>query len=369
MDQANFKFYQANKVYGALFFQFPKVLMYGEQYRYLSSEAKLAYMVLKDRLEYSLRNHWVDEEGHVYFIFTNQELMDLFNCSKGKLANVKKELEKAGLLYQKAMHFNPKTGKNEPNRLYLAELDMQSTDVYLRGEYVQKEPQTLATSESLKNRPSRETVETLATSESLKNRPSRKSVDDTPQTLATSESLKNRHDLDKDSKNIDTNRYNIDTQTLDFSTTNFSSSEIEQQNQDLVKHANEFLTDKDGGLPVFLEPKTVQLLSFWCRTPQQMRRFIGIILNAKYRVEKDHQDIGVLIPLDDPELQPLMTKTLRRYFNALRSNEKHIKDVENYLYGTMQNLFANYWNKKAARRYYDEHPEEEKPADNSWLYY
>lgn len=152
MDQTNFKFYQADNVYGALFFQFPKVLMYGEQYRYLSSEAKLAYMVLKDRLEYSLRNHWVDEEDHVYFIFTNQELMDLFNCSKGKLATVKKELEEAGLLYQKAMHFNPKTGKNEPNRLYLAELDMRSTDVYLRGEYSQKEPQTLATSESLKNR-------------------------------------------------------------------------------------------------------------------------------------------------------------------------------------------------------------------------
>ncbi|EPD03632.1 replication initiation protein RepA [Lacticaseibacillus paracasei subsp. paracasei Lpp70] len=71
-----------------------------------------------------------------------------------------------------------------------------------------------------------------------------------------------------------------------------------------------------------------------------MRRFIGIILNAKYRVEKDHQDIGVLIPLDDEELKSLMTKALRRYFNALRSNEKHIKNVENYLYGTMQNLFG-----------------------------
>jgi hypothetical protein len=34
-----------------------------------SSDAKLAYMVLKDRLEYSLRNHWVDEDNHVYFIF------------------------------------------------------------------------------------------------------------------------------------------------------------------------------------------------------------------------------------------------------------------------------------------------------------
>ena len=362
----NFNYYEADNVYGALFFQFPKVLMYGEQYKHLSSDAKLAYMVLKDRLEYSLRNNWVDEEGHVYFIFTNQELMDLFNCSKGKLANVKKELEKAGLLYQKAMHFNPKTGKNEPNHLYLAELDMQSTDVYLRGEYGQKEPETLATSESLKNRPSQETVETLATSESLKNRPSRKTADDNPQTLAASESLKNRHDLDY-TNNLDTNRYDIDTQKLDFSTANFSPAEIEAQNRDLVKHADEFLTDEDNGLPVFLEPEAVQLLSFWCRTPQQMRRFIGIILNAKYAVEKEHKDLGVWILLDDPDLKKMMTKTLRRYFNALRSDEKHIKNVENYLYGTMQNLFDVWWNQQAARDYAAKHPKDQNiDNEHTW---
>ena len=77
--KGNFNYYEADNVYGALFFQFPKVLMYGEQYKHLSSDAKLAYMVLKDRLEYSLRNNWVDEEGHVYFTFTNQELENLFN--------------------------------------------------------------------------------------------------------------------------------------------------------------------------------------------------------------------------------------------------------------------------------------------------
>ncbi|WP_159259095.1 MULTISPECIES: replication initiator protein A [Lactiplantibacillus] len=357
MDQTNFKFYQADNVYGALFFQFPKVLMYSQQYRGLSDAAKLAYMVLKDRLEYSLRNHWIDEEGHVYFIFTNQELKDLFDCSNDKLAAVKKDLERAGLLYQKAMHFNPKTGKNEPNRLYLAELDMQSTDVYLRGEYAQKEPQTLATSENPKIGRSRETAQTLATSENPKIGHSRKFVDDTPQTLATSENPKIGHDLDKELKERDTNRYNIDTQKLDFSTAQFSPAELEKQNKDLVNHANDFLTDEDSGLPVFLEPEAVQLLSFWCRTPQQMRRFIGIILNAKYRVEKDHQDIGVLIPLDDEELKSLMTKALRRYFNALRSNEKHIKNVENYLYGTMQNLFGVWWNKKANAKYQAEHPE------------
>ena len=94
--------------------------MYGEQYKHLSSDAKLAYMVLKDRLEYSLRNNWVDSEWHVYFIFTNQELMDLFNCSKGKVIKIKAELESIGLLVQNQMGFNPKTKKIEPNRLYLS---------------------------------------------------------------------------------------------------------------------------------------------------------------------------------------------------------------------------------------------------------
>ena len=323
----NFNYYEADNVYGALFFQFPKVLMYGEQYKHLSSDAKLAYMVLKDRLEYSLRNNWVDEQGHVYFTFTNQELENLFNCHNQKVVKIKKELETAHLLMQKQLGFNPKTKKNEPNRLYLSKLDVKATDVYLRGEDSPK----------------------------------------VSQTLDTSGNVKITHNLYKDYKNIDTNRYDIDTQKLDFSTANFSPAEIEAQNRDLVKHADKFLTDEDNGLPVFLEPEAVQLLSFWCRTPQQMRRFIGIILNAKYAVEKEHKDLGVWILLDDPDLKKMMTKTLRRYFNALRSDEKHIKNVENYLYGTMQNLFGIWWNQQAAREYAAKHPEEQNlGSERAW---
>ena len=330
----NFNYYEADNVYGALFFQFPKVLMYGEQYKHLSSDAKLAYMVLKDRLEYSLRNNWVDEKGHVYFIFTVKELQDLFNCATEKAVKIKKELQTANLLKQIQMGFNPKTKKNEPNRLYLSKLDVKATDVYLRGEYGQKKPETLATSGISKIESPHDFV------------------DDNPQTLATSGISKIESNLYKDYKNnIDTNRYDTDTQKLDFSTANFSPAELEAQNRDLVKHADEFLTDEDNGLPVFLEPEAMQLLSFWCRTPQQMRRFIGIILNAKYAVEKEHKDLGVWILLDDPDLKKMMTKTLRRYFNALRSDEKHIKNVENYLYGTMQNLFDVWWNQQAARDY------------------
>ena len=324
----NFNFIESEKAYATRFFQFPQVLIYGSQYKTLSDSAKLGYMILHDRLDYSLKNNWVDEDNRVYFIFTNQELTDLMGWSKKKVIRVKKELENQGLLFQKTMHFNPKTGKNEPNRLYLADLEVTATDIYTKSR--QQEPRT----------------------------------------LDTRESVKKSHNLDY-TNNIDTNRYDIDTQKLDFSTANFSPAEIEAQNRDLVKHANDFLTDEDNGLPVFLEPEAVQLLSFWCRTPQQMRRFIGIILNAKYAVEKEHKDLGVWILLDDPDLKKMMTKTLRRYFNALRSDEKHIKNVENYLYGTMQNLFGVWWNQQAAKDYAAKHPEEEKSADNdnSGLYY
>ncbi|TBX36867.1 replication initiator protein A [Lactiplantibacillus paraplantarum] len=314
-----FNFIQSQNAYGTKFFQLPQVLLYGEKYKELSDSAKLGYVVLRDRLEYSLQNNWIDDENRVYFIFTNHELQNLFGWSDRKISKVKKELEEAGLLFQINQGFDPKKKKNLPNRLYLADLEVTAKDVYIKQDFANK----------------------------------------TAGTLDTSGLAQMRHNL-YNTNNLDTNRYNIDTQKLDFSTAHFSPAELEKQNQDLVNHANDFLTDEDSGLPVFLEPEAVQLLSFWCRTPQQMRRFIGIILNAKYRVEKDHKDIGVIIPLDDEELKPLMTKALRRYFNALRSNEKHIKNVENYLYGTMQNLFGVWWNKQAAREYAAKHPNDER---------
>ena len=387
MDQSNFNFTNAKRAYEVKFYALPQILLQGEKYKDLSDSAILLYSVLRDRLSYSLSNNWVDENNNVYFIYTNNELKDLRNWSNNKINKIKHELMDANLLYQKHMGFNPRSGKNEPNRLYLADLEVTAKDVYIKREPL-KSPEPLGTSGLLKKRNPHDTVEPLGTSGLLKKRNPHDTVEplgtsgllkkrnphdtvsDTSESLGTSGLLKKRQDLDY-TNNLDTNRYNIDTQKLDFSTAQFSPAELEKQNKDLVNHANDFLTDEDSGLPVFLEPEAVQLLSFWCRTPQQMRRFIGIILNAKYRVEKDHQDIGVIIPLDDEELKPLMTKALRRYFNALRSNEKHIKNVENYLYGTMQNLFGVWWNKQAAREYAAKHPEEEKLADNdnSGLYY
>lgn len=106
-----FNFIQSQNAYGTKFFQLPQVLLYGEKYKKLSDSAKLGYVVLRDRLEYSLQNNWIDDEDRVYFIFTNQELNDLFGWGNTKISKIKKELEEAGLLFQVKQAFDPK--KNE----------------------------------------------------------------------------------------------------------------------------------------------------------------------------------------------------------------------------------------------------------------
>ncbi|WP_373443682.1 replication initiator protein A (plasmid) [Lacticaseibacillus paracasei] len=340
MAQDSFKFYKADSVYGNLFFQFPKVLMYGSQYSKLSSDTKLAYMVLKDRLEYSLKNHLVDEENHVYFIFTNEELKSLFNCSNTKVAKIKKELETAHLLLQKRMGFQPSAGRQLPNRLYLADLSVNPQDRYLRSQETSETAQTLDKSRLPKIRSQYETAQSLGNKRLPKIRSQYEFATNMSQTLDKSRLPKIGHDLYKD---LDINtRDNKETEKLDFSTNQYSRELIQKQNQDLVQNAKTYLPESTtGGL--FLNKEGVELLGLWCRSPKQLHRFLGIILNAKKAVEREHE--GTAIVLDDPLCQEMINKTMRRFFNVLRSDSKKINNVENYLFGAMKETLVAYWNK------------------------
>ncbi|RND59017.1 replication initiator protein A [Lacticaseibacillus paracasei] len=353
-----FNYISSKSVYGDLFFKFPKVLLYSEKYRKLSDSAKIAYIVLKDRLEYSIRNNWVDEDNHVYFIFTNAELEALFNCHNQKVVKIKKELTNAGLLEQKQMGFDPKSHKNVPNRLYLANLKVTASDVYLRGSttgiQLNEETDMVRSKASLSNKHIRplsnsgnvkftlpqKQYETLDNSGNVKFTLPQKQVNQVTQSLDNNGNVKFTHNLYKD---LDTNpRDNKETEKLDFSTTQYSPEIIQKQNQDLVRRAKDYLPESaNGGL--FLNKEGVELLGLWCRSPKQLHRFLGIILNAKKAVEREHE--GTAIVLDDPLCQEMINKTMRRFFNVLRSDSKKINNVENYLFGAMKETLVAYWNK------------------------
>lgn len=88
MNQSNFNFTNAKKAYEVRFYALPQVLLQGERYKNLSDSAILLYSILRDRLSYSLRNNWVDEDSNVYFIFTNQELKELRHWSNDKINKI-----------------------------------------------------------------------------------------------------------------------------------------------------------------------------------------------------------------------------------------------------------------------------------------
>lgn len=322
MNETNFNFITSQRAYGVKYLQFPEVLLYGEKYRNLSDSAKLAYMVLQNRLSYSLQNNWVDNDNRVYFIFTNQELHNLFGWGSAKVVRIKKELEQKGLLFQINQGFDLKQKNNLPNRLYLADLEVTAKDVYIKQGIEQNIAQTVEPQDIIKMKPR----------------------DEGAKSLEPSDIIKMKHNLYNN--NIDTNKIHEDTQ-LNFSKNKYSPEQIEKQNNDLLNHLPDLINSKDR--PPFLNQESAILIKSWCKTPKEVYRFVQIILNAKNAVTKNmtNQGFGAYTGLLDLEnLTDEMPKWLRNYFNRIRTvdtdSSKRITNYEGYLYTAMVNNLNTY---------------------------
>ncbi|MBL7566117.1 replication initiator protein A [Staphylococcus saccharolyticus] len=120
MSNFNIKEIQKEK-----FYQLPKVFFTNPKYTNLSNDAKITWSILRDRLDLSIRNNWVDENGDIFFIYTNEKLKSILNISSpNKLSKIKKELAQANLFSQ------IRVGLNKPNKLYIKKPEVTETDVY-----------------------------------------------------------------------------------------------------------------------------------------------------------------------------------------------------------------------------------------------
>lgn len=109
------------------YYKLPKLLFESERYKGMKLEVKVAYSVLKDRLELSLSHGWIDEEGAVYLIYSNAKLMTLLGCSKSKLLSIKKTLHAYGLI-EEVQQSSSEKGRMA-NKIYLGELEHDAPPV------------------------------------------------------------------------------------------------------------------------------------------------------------------------------------------------------------------------------------------------
>ncbi|HFU6889639.1 replication initiator protein A [Streptococcus agalactiae] len=109
------------------YYKLPKILFESERYKDMKLEVKVAYAVLKDRLELSLSKGWIDEDGAIYLIYSNSNLMALLGCSKSKLLSIKKTLREYGLI-DEVQQSSSEKGRMA-NKIYLGELEHETTPV------------------------------------------------------------------------------------------------------------------------------------------------------------------------------------------------------------------------------------------------
>jgi hypothetical protein len=109
------------------YYKLPKLLFESERYKDMKLEVKVAYAVLKDRLELSLSRGWIDEDGAIYLVYSNSKLMALLGCSKSKLLTIKKTLREYGLI-DEVQQSSSEKGRMA-NKIYLGELEHEPTPV------------------------------------------------------------------------------------------------------------------------------------------------------------------------------------------------------------------------------------------------
>lgn len=117
-----FNYYYRKEAEQFSFFRIPKLLFTDPIFSKLSSDAKVLYGILLDRMNLSMKNNWIDEENKVYIIFTIEEIAEIMCCATQKATKILQELDDKkgiGLVEKKRL------GLGKPNILYVKNFIIQ----------------------------------------------------------------------------------------------------------------------------------------------------------------------------------------------------------------------------------------------------
>ena len=105
------------------FYRIPKILFSQDKFWNVSTDAKLLYGILLDRMNLSARNGWMDEAGRVYIIFTIEEIKESLGCAEKKAVKLLDELEKKAELIERK-----RQGLGKPNLIYVKNFISESVE-------------------------------------------------------------------------------------------------------------------------------------------------------------------------------------------------------------------------------------------------
>ena len=75
------------------FYRIPRMLIKDPRFKKLSSDSKILYGLMLDRVSLSMKNGWIDEEGRAYIYFTVEQIMEELCCAKATAVKTVSELD------------------------------------------------------------------------------------------------------------------------------------------------------------------------------------------------------------------------------------------------------------------------------------
>ena len=308
------------------FLMLPTGLVFGELYRDLTIESKFTWTILNDRAKLSKKNGWFDEDGSIYFIFNNNDLVRLLRIGEKKVIKIKNELNYYGLLEQKRL------GRGMANRLYIYEPVLTEKDL----QFLLKED--IFAEENSSNMQNSQNDSSEENAENCQNDSSEKNVENTENC---------RNDSSRTAKNPVSELPKRQPNNTEFSNTNYfdikESAKAESNTELSTKQyfkKSKLLTDfRTKGIP---ESVTNELYRATGDT-EKIGYICGVIYQAKRYVANQRNFEIYLEELTEDDFEELTKCILRVLKKTLTENT--VESYDRYLFKTIQNFFENYVNR------------------------
>ncbi len=127
-----------------IYFKIPRLLITDQKFKQVSTDAKLLYGMLLDRMGLSAKKGWYDDRGRVYIYYTVDEICEDMCCGRDKAMKLLAELDKnkgIGLIER------VKQGQGRPTKIYVKRFTTRTApqspalpppDIFLPGSEVEK---------------------------------------------------------------------------------------------------------------------------------------------------------------------------------------------------------------------------------------
>lgn len=112
-DEMIFDYFYGQEAEMLSFYRIPRMVVKDAHFASLSSDAKILYGLVLDRMSMSIKNGWQDDEDRTYIYYTIEDVMEDLNCGNKKAGNLRKELEEIGLIER------VKRGQGKPDIIYV----------------------------------------------------------------------------------------------------------------------------------------------------------------------------------------------------------------------------------------------------------